>query len=187
MALKAGCVLGRYTLTERLGAGGNATVFRALADNEDEVAIKVLHSDLVHEEDLIRFERSTTSCRWSITIAFSVFSRPGVQKEDTGSPWSMWMERMFRRLPIGGIRKNPPDRWKRIEKVLRGLAEAGSSTLPRNHSSGFEAHKCLGQARRRAQADGFWVIKAPDVFSTNLTVAGRLVGTVAFMAPGRCF
>ena len=115
MALKSGCVLGRYTLTDRLGAGGNATVFRALADNEDEVAIKVLHSDLVHEEDLIRFEREYNILQMvdhdRILRVFETGRTEGrhwiameyVDGEDVSEVANRWHS------------EDPPDRWKRIE------------------------------------------------------------------------
>ena len=124
MALMAGSVLGRYTLTDRLGAGGNATVFKAVADNGDVVAIKVLHSDLVHEEDLIRFEREynilqmvdhdrilrvyetgRTRGRHWIAMEF-------VDGQDISEMAAKWQS------------ENPTDRWQRVERVVRGLAQA---------------------------------------------------------------
>jgi serine/threonine protein kinase/tetratricopeptide (TPR) repeat protein len=182
--LVPGSKLGRYTLSDRLGAGGNATVFRAKADNGDEVAIKVLHSDLMHEEDLTRFEREydilqmvdhprilrvyetgRTGGRHWIAMEF-------VDGKDISEMAEQWHS------------EAAADRWEKVERVLRGLAEA----LAHLHEKGI-IHRDLKPTNVLVTKDGeatlmdFGVIKAPDVFSTYLTMAGRLVGTVAFMAP----
>ena len=184
MVLKQGSVLGRYTLSDRLGAGGNATVFKAKADNGDVVAIKVLHSDLVHEEDLIRFERE-------YNILQMVDHDRILRVYETGRTQGRhWIAMEF----VDGLdiaemaakwqSENPPDRWERVERVIRGLAEA----LDHLHEQGI-IHRDLKPTNVLITEEGepklmdFGVIKAPDVFSTNLTVAGRLVGTVAYMAP----
>ena len=54
---KIGDTLGEYTLESRLGAGGNATVFRALDSDGNTVALKVLHPGHLSDEDLGRFKR----------------------------------------------------------------------------------------------------------------------------------
>jgi serine/threonine protein kinase/tetratricopeptide (TPR) repeat protein len=182
--LTPGSKLGRYTLDARLGAGGNATVFRAMAENGDMVAIKVLHSDLLHEEDLTRFEREYNILQMvdhpRILRVYETGRTGGhhwiamefVDGKDVSEMAEQWHS------------ESPPDRWERVEQVLRGLAEA----LDHLHGKGI-VHRDLKPTNVLVTADGepklmdFGVIKAPDVFSTNLTLAGRLVGTVAFMAP----
>ena len=54
---KTGDTLGEYTLESRLGAGGNATVFRAKDSEGKSVALKVLHPGHLSDEDLGRFKR----------------------------------------------------------------------------------------------------------------------------------
>ena len=182
--LVPGTQLGRYTLSDRLGAGGNATVFRAKAENGDEVAIKVLHSDLMHEEDLTRFEREYD--------ILQMVDHPRIlQVYETGRTGGRhWIAMEFvdgkdiSEMAAKWHGEGSSDRWGKIERVLRGLAEA----LAHLHEKGI-IHRDLKPTNVLVTADGeptlmdFGVIKAPDVFSTNLTMAGRLVGTVAFMAP----
>lgn len=59
MADLTGKTLGKYRLTERLGRGGMAEVYRAYQTGlERDVAIKVMHSHLAEDEDFIkRFQR----------------------------------------------------------------------------------------------------------------------------------
>lgn len=182
--LVPGSQLGRYILSERLGAGGNATVFRATAENGDEVALKVLHSDLMHEEDLTRFEREYDILQMvdhpRILRVFETGRTGGrhwiamefVDGQDISEVAEKWHA------------EASADRWDKIERVLRGLANA----LDHLHGKGI-IHRDLKPSNVLVTENGeptlmdFGVIKAPDVFSTNLTMAGRLVGTVAFMAP----
>lgn len=60
----AGKTLGRYRLLERIGAGGMATVYRALPmdarDASEVVAVKVMRRELVHDQEMShRFQRET--------------------------------------------------------------------------------------------------------------------------------
>ena len=59
MADMTGKTLGKYRLTERLGRGGMAEVYRAYQPNlEREVAIKVMHGYLAEDEGFVgRFKR----------------------------------------------------------------------------------------------------------------------------------
>ena len=49
--------VGPYTLGEPIGSGALATVFKARQNNDDWVALKVLHPGQIVSEDLKRFER----------------------------------------------------------------------------------------------------------------------------------
>ena len=53
-----------YTIGERLGSGGFASVYLATDDaTSDQVAIKVLHDHTSNPDDLRRFERERTTMR----------------------------------------------------------------------------------------------------------------------------
>ncbi|MBN1937646.1 MAG: protein kinase [Anaerolineae bacterium] len=63
MADLTGRTLGKYRLTQRLGRGGMAEVYRAYQPNlERDVAVKVMHGYLAEEEGfVVRFKREATS------------------------------------------------------------------------------------------------------------------------------
>ncbi|MDH4136669.1 MAG: serine/threonine protein kinase, partial [Anaerolineae bacterium] len=63
MSVRAGKMLGKYRLTEKLGRGVMAEVYRAYDPGSNRyVAVKVLHAFLAGEEDFLgRFEREATA------------------------------------------------------------------------------------------------------------------------------
>ncbi len=178
-----GTRIGRWYLVEPVGAGGMATVWRA--ENEDgAVAIKILHEGRLQTEETARFRREYAT--------LARLDHPGVVKVyDTGQtdgwPWIAMalvdgpdlgtLEERWRTSP-------PPDRFERVERIFRDLCDAlgyvhGQGIIHRD----LKPQNVLVDARGRALLTDFGVVRDPNAFQTNLTMMGRLVGTVAFMAP----
>ncbi len=176
--------LGRYRVLEPLGRGGMARVYRAYHPQLDRyVAVKVLRSDLVDEEEfLARFQRearAVASLRHpNIVQVFDADAR--------GDLYYMVMELLEgdtlatrlgdyrargKRMPLGEVVRVLLD-------LLDGLAYA--------HSEGM-IHRDVKPANvlltRRGQAvlTDFGI--AQIVGGTKYTVTGALMGTLAYMAP----
>ncbi|MCA9566846.1 MAG: protein kinase [Myxococcales bacterium] len=179
--------LGRYTLDAPLGAGGMASVFRAIDPHGDPYAVKVLNPARVLPEDVKRFQREFK--------ALSRMDHPNIVRVyesgvHEGYPW-IAME-----LVDGGDLEGlidrwkanpPPDRFERIEALLVQLCKA----LQYVHDRRL-IHRDIKPSNVLLTPDGvprlsdFGVVKGGadgTTHITQLTMAGRLVGTVAFMAP----
>ncbi len=179
-----GELLGPYRLLGELGAGGIATVFRAVGPDGELVALKVLHPSKLDSKEVHRFAREIETLR---RVDHPSIVRLHQGGEVDGLPW-LAME-----LVDGGDVAQlidrwradpPPDRWERVDHILRSLCSA----LAYLHEQGI-VHRDLKPSNVLLSSDGavkltdFGGVKDPNAFETQLTVAGRLVGTVVFMAP----
>ena len=183
---EAGDSLGPYRLETAVGAGGIAEVWRARGPRgpEDYVAVKVLLHDRVVPEEIERLRREFETLQR--------FDHPNIvrvleQGVSDGYPWFAmeYVEGIDLQALLDAWKEAPPrDRTARAAAILEDLCEA----LEVVHEAGV-VHRDLKPSNVLVDTDGtarltdFGGIKAPDAFETQLTVAGRLVGTVAFMAP----
>lgn len=179
-----GDLVGPYRVLGELGVGGIATVFRAVGPDGEPVALKVLHPSKLDGREVQRFAREVETLRRVDHPSIVRLLQGG---ETDGLPW-LAME-----LVDGGDvaqlidrwRADPPaDRWERVEHILRSLCSA----LAYLHEQGI-VHRDLKPSNVLLSSGGavkltdFGGVKDPNAFETQLTVAGRLVGTVVFMAP----
>lgn len=176
--------LGKYRVLEPLGRGGMARVYRAYHPQLDRyVAIKVLRSDLVEEEEfLARFRREAQ--------AVASLRHPNVVQvfdfDVRGNNYFMVMELLegdtlrtrlndFRareeRMPWGETARI-------ILDVLEGLAYAHSEGMIHRD---IKPANILLSKRGQAVLTDFGI--AQIVGGTRYTVSGALMGTLAYMAP----
>lgn len=179
-----GTKIGRYRIGKSLGMGGMASVFLASAPDGTPVAVKVMHPNTLLPEDRRRFTREYE--------ALSRMDHPNVVRVyEAGMadnyPWiaMKYIDGQDLEHACGEWRDLPPaERWPRVEEVLRGLC-AGLQYV---HDQGlvhrdFKPTNVLMTAAGVPKISDFGVAKDPSSAGTALTKAGRLVGTVAFMAP----
>ena len=179
-----GDTVGPYLLKELLGVGGMATVYRAVDDAGSVCAVKILHPGKAQTDEVKRFEREFLALRdlrhpsvvqvYEAGVAgeYPWIAMEYVDGADLGSLVDRWTA------------NPPPNRFAQAERILRGLCEG----LALIHSKGL-IHRDLKPSNVMVTSSGeakltdFGVVKAPGAFTTQLTVAGKLVGTVAFMSP----
>jgi serine/threonine protein kinase len=179
-----GQTLGKYRILEPLGRGGMAQVFKAYHPQLDRfVAVKVLRSDLVEEQEfLARFQRearAVAALRHPNIVQIFDFDVQDelyymVMELLEGNTLKAHMNSLrvhAERLPLGATVRIFND-------VLSGLAYA--------HGEGV-IHRDLKPANimltRRGQAvlTDFGI--AQIVGGTQYTVSGALMGTLSYMAP----
>ncbi len=179
-----GDLLGPYKVLGELGAGGIATVFRAVGPDGVQVALKVLHPSKLESKEVRRFAREIETLR---RVDHPSIVRLEDGGDAAGLPW-LAME-----LVDGGDvaqlidrwRREPPaDRWEQVEHILRSLCSALAYLHEREivHRD-LKPSNVLLSSSGDVKLTDFGGVKDPNAFETQLTVAGRLVGTVVFMAP----
>lgn len=176
--------VGAYTIVRTLGAGGKAAVYLATRADGFSVALKILHPASLDNEDFRRFSREFDAVKG--------MNHPNVVKVmEAGThgiyPWIAleYIEGQDLMSLIDAWKANPATHtFAQVEAIFRNLC-AGLQYV---HDRGL-IHRDLKPNNVLITQDGvakitdFGVVKDPHAMGTQLTVAGRLVGTVAFMAP----
>jgi tetratricopeptide (TPR) repeat protein len=161
-----------------------ATVYRAQDAQGDDFAVKILHPGKAETDELRRFRREF--------LALRDLRHPNVvQVYEAGAqsayPWIAmeYVDGADLGTVIDRWGANPPaDRFAQVEQLFVGLCEG----LAYIHDQGLihrdlKPSNVLVTGSGQAKLTDFGVVKAPGAFTTQLTVAGKLVGTVAFMSP----
>ena len=182
-----GDIVAQYKLIETLGIGGNATVYRAQRHDDEsapEIALKILHPGKTTLEDTKRFRREFLSLQAIDHPNIVRVYDSGVQDD---YPW-LAMELVqgpdLNQLIKQWEKEPPVDIFTKLENILRDICRA----LNYVHQRGM-IHRDLKPSNVLITENGvakltdFGVVKAPEAFRSELTTMGRLVGTVAFMAP----
>ena len=175
--------LGPYILGTHLATGGIASVHRGTDPDGRTVALKILDPNRVLHEDLKRFQREFAS--------LASLDHPGIVRvfqsgETGGYPWFAleFVEGHDLSDLISSWRREPdPDRFQVAERIFREICTG----LQYVHERGI-VHRDIKPANilltreLEAKISDFGVAKDEEAQS-HLTMAGRLVGTIAFMAP----
>jgi serine/threonine protein kinase len=179
-----GQTLGKYRVLEPLGRGGMAQVYRAYHPQLDRyVAIKVLRSDLVEEEEFLsRFRREARAVAGlrhpNIVQVFDFdvqddvyFMVMEVLEGDTLKSYLTSYRMQGKRIPLG-------DMVRILLDVLEGLGYAHHEGIV--HRDIKPANILLTQ-RGRAVLTDFGI--AQIIGGTQYTVSGALMGTLNYMSP----
>jgi len=179
---------GRYQILSLIGEGGMGAVYRARQPNGPDVAIKVLHEELIDDPDLKeRFEREAR--------ALFALEHPHVLGVHdfgivSGSPYlvmelleGMSLDQYIEEVPI-----DPETALAVARQVLTGLAFAHSKSIvhrdlkTENIFVSFEPG-----GGKTAKLLDFGLVKFTDDerwgSAKKLTMAGSVMGTPAYMSP----
>jgi len=161
-----------------------ATVYRAKDNTGGEFAVKILHPGKAETDELRRFRREFLALRDLRHPNVVQVYEAGAQ---TQYPWIAmeYVDGSDLGTLLDRWAANPPaDRYVQVERLFRGLCQG----LAYVHEQGLihrdlKPTNVLVTQSGEAKLTDFGVVKAPGAFTTQLTVAGKLVGTVAFMSP----
>ena len=188
----------KYKLIEHLGEGGMGSVFRAERLHiGDEVAVKLLHPDLVREQHALeRFRREARAAamiRHRNVVSIHDFSE-GQNGDGASSPAYIVME-LVQGVSLGNLlrregRLSPQRAVALMHDICAGVGVAHRQGLlhrdlkpdnvivtPPTHEGDEETAKVVD----------FGLAKVRDVAAaTALTHTGALIGTLYYMSPEQC-
>lgn len=180
--------LTRYTLIERIGAGGMATVYRARDNNLDrDVAIKVLHEHLSFEYTFQeRFEREAKFVAgFHHPHIVQIYDFATVETEDISTYYMVmpYLTGATLETIIGEYRQQNES--VPTEITINLLREIGSA-LDYAHARGMihrdiKPANIIYDSHNRAILTDFGIARLVDM--GNLTVEGMTIGTPAYMSP----
>ena len=178
-----GQTLGRYTLLERIGAGGMGEVWKAHDDRLDRtVAIKVLHGDArADETGRERFRREAlTLSRLSHAGIATVFDF------DSAGDRSFLVMEFVRGGTLKSRLRQGPLPLDEVRAIGAAMADAlenahGQKVLHRDLKPGNVALTTDGQPK--ILDFGLALLVSGDAATGRLTQAGTVMGSLAYMAP----
>jgi serine/threonine-protein kinase len=174
---------GKYHLREVLGAGGTAVVFRALAPDGEQVAVKMLHDHL---------SRSDEVCRRFVREGQlgNVLDHPGTVRvidhgsTDDGCPYLV-LEYLDgesledRRVNAGGRL----DLWETLDFCDQLLAVLEIAHAKNVVHRDLKPSNLFVMTNGRLKVLDFGIARLVDDTSATSTKTGQMVGTPAFMPP----
>jgi len=179
-----GQTIGRYQITEHLGRGGMAEVYKAYQPSLDRyVAIKVMHTFLADDKDfLIRFEREAK--------VVATLRHPNiVQVHDfdvQSGQYYMVME-YIDGVTLKSMLESMQERgeWVSLSDAALVILSVGSA-LKYAHDRKM-VHRDVKPANVMVASDGHVILTdfgiAKIMTATNLTASGAMVGTPSYMSP----
>jgi serine/threonine protein kinase len=185
----------KYQLIARLGEGGMGTVYRAKRLHiGDEVAVKLLHRDLVREDKAIeRFRREAQSAamiRHQNVVSIHDFSDAADGDGEAYIVMELLHGESLRQLLERRGRMSPEHAVTLMHDICAGVAVAHRQGLlhrdlkPDNVIVTPPAHE--GE-REIAKVVDFGLAKVRDVAAaTALTQSGAVLGTLYYMSPEQC-
>jgi serine/threonine protein kinase len=180
--------LTRYTLKERIGSGGMATVYRAWDNNLDrDVAIKVLHEHLSFEQTFQeRFEREGKFVAgFHHPHIVQVYDSASVETDDI--PIYYMVMPYLTGSTLEGVISEHRQRNESIPtNVIIKLLHEIASALDYAHARGMihrdiKPANIIYDSHDRAILTDFGIARLVDM--GNLTVEGMTIGTPAYMSP----
>lgn len=179
-----GTTIGGYRITDQIGAGGMATVFKAYDATMDRyVALKLLPQQYYNDERFRkRFEREARAIAKLEHIHILPIFAYG---EDSGH---MFMA--MRLMETGSLSDVLRDRGAMPHPTIARLIRQVGSALDYAHSQGIlhrdiKPGNVLVDAENNAYLTDFGIAKIVEDVSA-LTQSGGIVGTPAYMAPEQC-
>jgi len=182
-SLQPGTVIGPYRITERIGRGGMATVFKAHHDALARyVAIKVLPDFLAEQEGFEeRFQQEA--------VAIAHLRHPSILAvydygEEDGNHY------IVEEFVEGGTLSDRMGRVHSLEETVSILSPIASA-LDYAHARGV-LHRDVKPSNIMLTADGtpilgdFGLAQMMGASDARLTLTGMIVGTPEYMAPEQC-
>ncbi|MEY9859216.1 serine/threonine protein kinase [Catenulispora sp. GAS73] len=167
-----------YEILDRLGAGGMGQVYLGRSPSGRRVAVKVIRPELTNDPTFRqRFRREVTAMRQ----VSGFFTAPVVDADPDGDP--AWLATAF--VPGPSLESAIADGGAMPHQDVLLLAAGLAEALNAIHREGL-THRDLKPGNVLMADDGPRVIDfglAVATGSTNLTQAGTVVGTPAFMSP----
>lgn len=170
--------IGRYLLTERLGAGGMGQVYLARTPSGRQVVVKVIRPEYVGDDEFrARFALEAEAAR-----RVGGFHTAQVVDADPEAPLP-WIATAY--IPGPALDEAVQDQGPLDPEALRSLALGLAEGLAAVHAAGL-VHRDLKPGNIILAQDGPRIIDfgiARPVDTTHMTATGAVFGTLPYMSP----